>query len=210
MAQVRLSVQEADGYLPTVCMRCGQPATTTVTKKMHWHASWVYFLILLHILIYAVVASIITRRVTVQVPLCDKHKGHWFKRNLWMWGTFFLFGLAGVGALVLAGNLDRNLSDQVMPFACIFSALLLVAWVIIVVVCQITAIRAKEITDKEVLLGGVSEPFVEAVTEADRERQERRAARRRERERPGHWRDEADDIDDSPRRRRPADDRIEE
>jgi hypothetical protein len=212
MAQVRLSVEEADGYLPAVCMCCGQPATSTVTRKMNWHASWVYFLILVHIIVYAIVAAIITRRVTVQVPLCDEHKGHWFKRNLWMWGTFFLFGLAGVGALVFAGNLDRQLSDQVMPFACIFGVALLVGWLVIVIVCQNTAIRPKEITDTEVLLTGVAEQFVEAVTEADRERKERRAARRRERERPGHWRDEADDIDDDvPRRKRSStDDRIEE
>jgi hypothetical protein len=223
MAEVRLSVHEADGKLPAVCMCCGQPATTTVTRKMQWHPGWVYiFLVfglagLLGLLIYAVVANIMTRRVVVQVPLCDDHKGHWFKRAMLMWGSFFLFGVAGVAALVFAGSLEKQLSDQVMPFACGLSGLGLLAWLVIVIVCKITEIRPNEITDSEVLLKGVSEKFVEAVAEADREREERRAARRRERERPGRWRDEADDDDDDddddarPRKKRPSsDDRIEE
>jgi hypothetical protein len=211
MSQVRLSVQEADGYLPAVCMRCGKAATATVTKKMQWHPSWVYLLILLHVLIYIIVAMIVTRRAVVQVPFCDEHKGHWFKRNMWMWGTFFLFGIAGVSTLILVGNLDDRAQNDYMPFACIVSVVLLVGWFVIVIVCQNTAIRAKEITDTEILLTGVSEEFVEAVAEADRERLERRAARRRDRERPGHWRDEVDDEDDAPPpRRRPTDDRIQE
>jgi hypothetical protein len=213
MAQVRLSVDEADGHLPAVCMCCGQPATTTVTRKMQWHPSWVYFMILLHILIYVVVALVMTKRIVVQVPLCDEHKGHWFKRTMLMVGAFFLFGLIGVGSIVLAANLDKQLSEQLMPFAGLLCFVGLVVWLIIVIVCKATEIRPKEITDTEVLLKGVSENFVEAVAEVDREREERRAARRRERERPGRWRDDADEDDNNdarPRKRRPSDDRIDE
>ena len=80
MAQVRVSVDEADGHLPAVCMLCAKPATTTVTKKMQWHPSWVYLTIVPGILIggiipYIVVAMIMTKRITVQAPLCDEHKG---------------------------------------------------------------------------------------------------------------------------------------
>ncbi len=206
MAQVRVSVDEADGRLPAVCMRCGEPATTTVTRKMQWHPSWVYIMILPGLLIYVIVALIMTKHIAVQAPLCDKHKGHWFKRAMLMLGTFFLFALAGVGALVLAGNLDKPLSDQLMPFACVFSCVMAVAWVVLVIVCKATEIGPKEITDTEVLLGGVSDNFVDAVAEADREREERRAARRRERSR---HRDD-DDDDAPPRKKRPSDDRIEE
>jgi hypothetical protein len=212
MAQVRLSVQEADGYLPAVCMCCGKPATKTVTKRMQWCPPWVGVLILAGLLPYAIVASILTRRAVVQAPFCDEHKGHWFKRNMLIWGTLFLFGIVGVGALVIAANVeDQQRIKTLMPYACVFISLEALVWIIIVVACVSTGVRPKEITDVEIALTGVSEQFVDAVAEEDRARKERRRQRRRERERPGHWRDETDDVDDDgPRRRRPTDDRIEE
>lgn len=215
MAQVRMGVDEANGHLPAVCMCCGQAATTTVTKKMQWLPPWVYFLIIPTlfiggILIYAILASILTRRTVVQAPLCDEHKGHWFKRNLWMWGTFFLFGLAGLGAVILASSVDDpRLQNILGPIAGGVCSLGAIGWLVIVIACQVTAIRPKEITDTEVLLTGVSEQFVEAVAEADQEREERRASRRRER--PSKWRGEDDEEEEArPRKKRPSDDRIEE
>ncbi len=204
MPQIRLHVKQADGYLPAVCMSCGQPATTTTTKKMQWCPPWVGVLILAGLLPYAIVASILTRRATVQGPFCDEHKKHWFKRALLMWGSFFLFGVIGLGSIILVANLPRPHNEDIMPFVCTGSCVLLVVWLIIVIWAQNTGIRAKEITDDEILLDGVSAEFVDAVDEAEHERRERRAARRRERERPGNWRDEDDDADAPRRRRRPT------
>ncbi len=205
-------------------MRCGQPATTTVTRKMQWHPGWVYILLvpgifmgLIGLLIYAVVANSMRKHALVQAPLCDDHKGHWFRRALLMWGSFFLFALIGIGSVIFAANLEKPLADQLLPFAGGLCAFGFLAWLIIVIACKATEIGPKEITTDEVLLGGVAENFVEAVAEEDREREERRAARRRERERPGRWRDDDDDDDDDddndapPRKKRPSrDDSIEE
>jgi hypothetical protein len=213
MAQIRLSKDEADGHLPAVCMRCGQEATTTTSKRMQWCPPWVGALILFGLLPYLIVAVILTRRATVQAPFCEDHKRHWFNRALLMWSTFFLFGLVGVGGLVLVGSLEnQQLKEQLMPFSGLTCLVGVVGWLIIVIVCQNMGIRPKEITDDEILLTGVSDAFVEAVTEGDRERKERRAARRREG--GGRWRDDADADDDGdapPRKKKRApDDRIEE
>jgi hypothetical protein len=188
MAQIRLHVYQADGYLPAVCMCCGRPATTTTTKRMSWHPAWVGGL----------AAMIMTKYATVQAPFCDEHKGHWFKRALLLWGSLLLFGVIAVGALVVGVNLERRASEMVLPIVGVGCGVLLVAWIIIAIVCQYTAIRTTEITDEEVSLTGVSEEFVEAVAEEERARRKRRAERRRER---GRWRDEDDDDDeDEPRR----------
>src|SRR5208283_1344571 len=98
MAQIRLHVYQADGYLPAVCMCCGRPATTTKTKRMSWHPQWGGGL----------AALIMTKYATLQAPFCDEHKGHWFKRALLLWGSFFGFGLIAVGTLVIGANLDRR------------------------------------------------------------------------------------------------------
>jgi hypothetical protein len=166
---------------------------------MRWHPSWVIVLILVHVLIYAIVASILTRRATVNVPLCDAHKGHFFKRSLLTWGSFFIFLAIGAGAIIIGLNLDRQLSDKLMPFICTFSCILGVTWLIIIIACHYTAVRCSEITDTEIALTGVAAEFVDAVGEEERDRVARRMARRRERDR---WRDEEEDDDPPPRRRR--------
>ena len=201
MADIRLHVYEADGYLPAVCMYCGKPATTTITKRMSWRPAWAG----------GVIGMILTKYATVQAPFCAEHKGHWFNRALLMWGSFFLLGVIFVGGLVLAVNAEQQLAEKVLfPIWGITCGILFIAWIVLLCVCQFTTIRPKEITDDEIFLTGVCAQFVEAIAEADRERKRRRAERRRERERPGRWRDEADDDDEPRPRRRPKDDRFEE
>jgi hypothetical protein len=201
MAQIWLHLAQADGYLPAVCMRCGKPATTTQTKRMSWHPPWVG----------GIIALAMTRYATLQAPFCDKHKGHWFKWGMLLWGSFFLFLLLGGGALVIALSLPPRATDTALLVVGIGCGLLGLIWLVILVVCLQNSIRTAEITDEEISLTGVAEEFVEAVAEEERARRKRRRQRRRERERPGHWRDEADDDDDLPRpRRRRDDDRFEE
>ena len=179
MPEIRLHVHEANGELPAVCMYCGEPATTTAFKRMHWCPPWVGVLIFVGLLPYAIVASILTRRATVQGPFCDNHKKHWFNRSLLMWGSLFLFGVIGLGGLVIGINLPRQQADSVGPVLCVGGVVLFVAWLAIVIWAQNTGIRPKEITDQEILLTGVAEEFVDAVAEVDRERKARRSARQR-------------------------------
>ncbi len=204
MPQVQLRLNEADGYLPAVCMCCGEPATAHKAKKMQWCPPWVGILILTGLLPYLIVALILTKRTTVQAPFCDRHQGHWLNRLLVMWGSFFLFGVIGLAAFIFSINLPRQNQDNVFPFVCLGSVALLVVWIIIAIVCQYTIIRPTEITDDDITLTGVCNAFIDAVEEA---RDERRS-RKRERERSS-WRDEEEE--DAPRRRKtPPSDAIEE
>jgi TIR domain len=185
MAEILLDVDEANGRLPEVCMCCGRPATTTVRRRMQWHPGWVTLTILLHPFIYIIVALCMTRRVVVQAPLCDAHRWHWFKRSVWMWGTFVLLGLAGVGTLALASSHEQHPNDRAESYACVASSVLFLVWIAVVIVCKRTGIRPTEIDDENVELTGVSEEFVEAVDEEREELEERRAARRGEKKPSG-------------------------
>src|SRR5579884_2302584 len=84
MAQLRLSRHDVERErLPQqLCMRCGEPATFTKTRKFSWYPSWVYLLILIHLLVFIIVAAIITKRMTVPVPLCDKHRYQFLRPTL--------------------------------------------------------------------------------------------------------------------------------
>jgi hypothetical protein len=198
MSEIRLRVREADGFLPPVCMCCGAAASATKAKKMQWCPPWVGILILAGLLPYVIVAVILTKRATVQAPLWDQHQGHWLNRVLLIWGSFLLFGLIGVAGIIFGANIPPPDQDNVLPFICIGSVAMLVVWLVIVIVCQNTVIRPKEITDTEITLTGVCEEFVAAVEE---DREERRA---RKRQRPSRW-DEEDEDEPRPRRTPPSD-----
>jgi len=211
MAEIRLRLREAAGDLPDVCMCCGQASTIVKSKNMSWCPSWVGILILGGLLPYLIVAMILTKRMTVQVPLCDQHKGHWFKRTMWTVGTFFLFAAICGGALALGLVMTEGAPrrrDEVTGGVCVLSAILGVIWIVILLIAQNTAIRPAEITDRDITLKGVSQEFVDAV---ENEQYDDRKSRRSrdddddERLRKKRYRDD-DDEDDEPRvkKKRPA------
>ena len=144
MAYVRVSLREADGGLPDVCMRCGEPSSVVKTKNMSWCPPWTGILILAGLLPYLIVAMILTKRTTVQVPLCEKHKGHWFNRTMLTLGSFLFFAVICGGAIFLGilisegGGGNRRQGEQVMGMACILSLVLGLTWLIIYVVSRKT------------------------------------------------------------------------
>ena len=200
MARIRLLVREADGELPMVCMRCGEPATVVKTKNMAWCPPWVPVLILAGVIVYIIVAIILTKRARLQAPLCDEHKGHWLYRQLIIWGTFLPLLVIGIAAVVGISNAPNQVRNILCPFFGIGGLVALIAGVVLLAVAQSTAIRPKEITDREILLEGVADEFVQAVEEMDRDRRARRRVRR------GRWEDDWEsDEEPAPPRSIPSD-----
>lgn len=173
MAYLRLHVQQADGQLPMVCMRCGEPATVVKTKKMSWFPRWVFWLILVHVLIFGIVALIATRRARLQAPFCEQHQGHWPFRQILLGLSLVGIVLYGIIVVVFFLNAPQRNADLFGPFILVGSVVLVVGWLIGFTILQNTGIRAAEITKTHMLLAGVSEAFVQAVEEAEIERRVR-------------------------------------
>jgi hypothetical protein len=171
-----------DGELPPVCMVCGAEATTTSRQTFRWHPPWVLVLILAGVLIWAIVAIILTKTMTVYALVCDEHKGHWFKRKLIGW-RLVLLGLAAfcVGFLMMALVNDPRFGDFA-SLGPLLGAAVFFATLIAAVLVLRSAIRPTEITDDDIRLTGVSEGFVEALREQRREERDRDRARRRKRD----------------------------
>jgi hypothetical protein len=104
MAVVRLFLREAEGPLPNVCMVCGREATLVKRKSFSWNPSWVWVTLLLGLLPFLIIALILTKRATVEAPLCAEHKYHWAKRT-----ALVLLGLLVViGVLIVAITLTSQ------------------------------------------------------------------------------------------------------
>jgi hypothetical protein len=212
VAQIRLDREEVGKeQLPGACMRCGQPAVVYKSKNFAWHPPWVAVLILAGLLPYAIVAIVLTKRMTVYAPFCEAHKNHWLVRILGALGGLLLVGALGIGMIVLMANTDDpagrrdNVLQSIKAVGCIGTLVLLVVWLIGLVVMQMTAIRPTEITDDTITLTGVSETFIDAV-DADRAQWEEEYERRRPRRRRRPERSEGVyDQEDRRRPRRPPD-----
>ena len=115
----KLLVMRKGAVLPDRCIKTNRPANgQRLKRKLAWHESWVFVLILAGLLIYIIVALILTKRATVYIGLTEE----WFaKRRRAIaigWGAvllgigLFIYGIARLGppgtndpagALMMAG-----------------------------------------------------------------------------------------------------------
>jgi hypothetical protein len=168
MATLRLGERPWDEEeLPDVCMKCGAPAEVYKDHQFRWHPGWVFFLILVHLLVYAVVAFALTKKRRVRVPLCHAHRHHWVARQVVLFVGFAFFLFLGIGAIIAMTDSSpgRRDSEALSGLLCVGSLVVLLVWLVLVSVLQSTAIRPSEITDRSITLVGVSTAFVRAYAE---------------------------------------------
>jgi NhaP-type Na+/H+ or K+/H+ antiporter len=190
MAEVRLGRNEVEkDRLPDVCMVCGGRATVKRKKWFKWyppHAG---------LLGGALLALIMTKRMKVSAPLCHVHRNHWLLRSLLsFFGFIGVFVISGALLFVVAAKSgEHGASEKPLLIALGVGGVLIVGWLIMTIVMQHTAIRAKEITDKSMTLTGVSVKFRTALHEL---RDERRNEQDRPRK-PVRSRAQSDDEDEA-------------
>jgi hypothetical protein len=101
----RAVVMSRNGILPDRCIKCNDSANgRRLVRKLRWHSPVVYLCVLLNLLVYVIVALIVSQKARVEVGMCDKHRAS----RLWAiaigWGLFF----AGVGLLFAAAQFDHS------------------------------------------------------------------------------------------------------
>ena len=85
---------------PDRCVKCNESAEGLRLKRvMRWHPSGYYLLILLCTLAYAIVATVVSKTVTLEVGICPAHRRRRRKQIASAW----LLGLGGVGLILLFG-----------------------------------------------------------------------------------------------------------
>jgi hypothetical protein len=204
MGKLRLRDTEVRApRLPEMCMVCGQRSETEVKKSFSWYPPWVGVTILAGLIVYVILAVVLTKRMTVDVPLCNRHRGHFWKRTLLTWLTLIAWLATGGVAFALAAALaPRNDAGPAMGIVCALFGIGLIGVIIVIAVAQSTAIRPKEITDRDITLLRVHDDFIDAMQELCDQRRRRRdeedfdyQERRPPRPRA------VEDVDDRPRRR---------
>jgi hypothetical protein len=194
MAKIRLRRWEIeDDDLPPVCAKCGRRAVVNPKKTFSWHPMWVIALILVNLLLYVIVALALTKRMTVPLPFCERHRNYWRNRKIFVYGGLLGLLLLGAIGVIAALALDSSGESGMLGTVCILGFGIFLVLLIAAAIMQTNSIRPDEITDRSITLVGLSRDFTDAVYD-DREAAEEEADRR--------WRERGRDDEDRPRSRR--------
>jgi hypothetical protein len=130
---------------------------------------------------FIIVAMILTKRMTIEAPLCRRHRFHWPGRLALVLCTFLGLLLA---ILVIASLPPRTIGERVQSVLWLGVLVGFIGWLILVVVVQLGTIRPAEITDHSITLRGVGATFEDAARQARSE-----FLREMDRDVGEHWRD---------------------
>lgn len=114
--------------LPTICIKCGRPATGLIKKKIYWHPSWLLALLLLGLWPYFIAVLVMRKNMDLTLPLCETHRKRHRLFQILSWAALVGLGLvvlsfyssadqapaiAGIGALfVLSGLIFLALTNK--------------------------------------------------------------------------------------------------
>ncbi len=116
----RLLLANRNAALPNRCVKCNQPTDHKMKRTYYWHPSGWYFLILLSVLIYVIVAMVVRKKAKIQVGLCERHR----RRRIYSMAAGTLVPLCSIGGCIAseASDLGLALSLILVPFGLIWLA----------------------------------------------------------------------------------------
>lgn len=91
--------------LPDRCVKSNEPTTRRLRRKLSWHHPAVFFVLLLNLLIYVIVAFSVRKQATIYIGLSDR----WFRKRrraiLLGWSSALLGLVTFIGSLMIVSDL---------------------------------------------------------------------------------------------------------
>jgi hypothetical protein len=146
--------------LPDRCVKSNEPTSERLKRKLMWHHPALYFLILLNLLIYAVVAIVVRKSATFDIPLAPRYKAARIKWMITAWSMIFVSV-----ALLIFGIATAERSPNVISSICMiqFPFAILTAALIGIFGCRV--IYAQKIDDQYAWIGGTCAEFRKSFPE---------------------------------------------
>ena len=137
-------VVSANAPLPARCVRCRVPSSRALDKTFYWHTPWLG-------LMGIIVALVVSRKMEVIVPLCERH---WSRRRLLLW--------TGRLALIASFAAIFALGDMVGSWGWAFLAWLLLFFGGLVLIdhLDVKVLRPSYIDDEVARFDGACEEFL--------------------------------------------------
>jgi hypothetical protein len=140
--------------MPDRCIKCNAPATGgRLKRRFYWHPPGYYLLLLAIPLIYVLFALFITKRATVEIGVCERHR----RQRIWTIAGSWMAVIAGIAVFPVA--MMNNL-EWAVPIGCV-----LVAGGIAYGVLRSPLVAPSKIDDQFVWLRGGGTAFLESLPE---------------------------------------------
>lgn len=141
-------VMSKGAQLPDRCLKCNQPTSLRLKKRLTWHHPAIYILIFVALLIYLIIALLLRKSATVELGLCEQHLAK-RRRNIWITWLLVLLGFVGV----FAGATNDDVSYVLFGF-------LLLVVAIIYAIVAVKVVAPSKIDDNFVWLKGVNKEYL--------------------------------------------------
>jgi hypothetical protein len=182
---IRLTKDELRDPLPLICMITGEDTEETVEQKFSFTPGWVYVLLIINWLICLIVALVVTKKMTITVPVVDDQRTYW-KRRSWITAWFVI---SAIVSLVGGGAVAIGVSSDNEPLAIAMGVFGFITFIALLVGASVfvkSGVHVVEITETSIKFKNAHPRFVEAVIEERELREEEdrawRARRKAKRE----------------------------
>jgi hypothetical protein len=158
--QGRLLVMHKRAQLPAICVKSNQPSSQWLQRKLSWHEPWISVTILAGVLVYVILAVILTKRATIHIGLTDE----WVTRRrtrmivCWVVGLAFLALIPAAFGLAAATEQEGWLILLLVGFIGSLTAL-------IAGQSLVSMVTPQRITDDYVWLKGANREFLNRLPE---------------------------------------------
>jgi hypothetical protein len=140
---------DKNAMLPDNCVKCNAPANgLRVRKKLAWHHPVLYLLIFGALLFYVILAAALSKRATIELPLCDNHKT---RRRTFLTIGFVLLGLGLIVPIV-------GFANEYVEIGGLGVLLFLIAIFWLVFASRVVGV--KKIDDRYAWLTGINRDFL--------------------------------------------------
>jgi hypothetical protein len=154
-----LLVMHKNAALPQRCVKSNVPTARTLKRSLTWHHPAVYIALLFNLLVYIILAIVLSKRATIYIGLSDP----WFSRRRWAiligWGSVLASIGMFIGGIVL---LDRN--EGAGGFLVLGAFVVFLAGAIYGLIAA-RMVSPTRITDEYVWLKGVHRDFLATLPE---------------------------------------------
>ena len=143
--------------LPDICLKSNLPANRRLKRKLSWHPPAVFLAILLHILVYIIIAMIMQKKATLMIPLTEEWYQRRKNRMKIAWGLIF------IGMLMIGGGVGLAANENAWGLLLLVGGILgsLIAAIYGLVACRL--VSTSRITDEYVWLKGVHPEFLDRL-----------------------------------------------
>ncbi|MBW3599164.1 MAG: hypothetical protein KY475_18075 [Planctomycetes bacterium] len=153
----RLLVMHKLAPLPPRCVKSNEPIKRTLTRKLTWHHPAVFVALLINLLVYAILAIVLSKRATIYLGLSDRWFGKRRRAMLIGWTAV----LASIGMFIAGvGLLNRN--DAVGPLTLFGAFVLFIVGAIYGLIAS-RMVAPVRITDDYIWLKGVHPDFLNTL-----------------------------------------------